>query len=147
MTARLSTLLAVVLMCGGCSGSAIDTLNAPATTGTAKGTDTFSSFLALGGSSVHTFSLGQAGTLTVTLTSVTPGGVLGLGVGTPDASGAGCTLTSAVDATAAVVDAANGTATPQLTIQVASGKYCVKVYDNGQLDGIGRSFTVSIGHP
>jgi hypothetical protein len=129
--------------CAGCSGS----LTEPPTTTTGTGTDTFTSFLAIGGSSIHTFPVTQAGTIAVTLTVVTPAGVVGLGVGVPDASGSGCNLTSSLDASAAVADATTGATTPQMTIPVSVVRtYCVKVYDSGQLSDIGRTFTVTISH-
>jgi hypothetical protein len=136
--------LVVASFCAGCSS----TLTEPATTTTGTGTDTFTSFLAIGGSSVHTFPVTQAGTIAVTLTVVTPAGVVGLGVGVPDASGPGCNLTSSLDASAAVADATTGLTTPQLTIPASvAGTYCVKVFDSGQLSDVGRTFTVTIARP
>jgi len=64
----------------------------------------------------------------------------------PNASG-GCGLTSSLDASAAIADPTTGATTPQLTIPAVVGTYCAKVYDSGQLGGIGRTFTVTITHP
>jgi hypothetical protein len=138
--------LVLVSLCAGCSGSALDTLASPAGAGT-PGTETFASFLALGGTSIHTFSFTQAGNIALTLTVVTPAGVVGMGIGVPVATGSGCTLTNALDASAAVVDPTNGTTTAQLTIPAVAGTYCAEVYDSGQLGGIGRTFSVTIAHP
>jgi hypothetical protein len=145
MRARGAAMLVFASLCAGCSGNAITTTAPTTTAGT--GTVTFASFLALGGSSVHTFSVTKAGTIDVTLTVVTPAAVVGLGIGVPNASGSGCSLTNSLDATAAVADATTGATTPQLTIPAAVGTYCAEVYDSGQLGGIGRTFSVTITHP
>jgi hypothetical protein len=145
MRARVAAMLVFVPLCAGCSSSALNTTAPTTTAGT--GTETFASFLAIGGSSVHTFPVTQAGTIAVTLTVVTPAGVVGLGVGVPNASGPGCNITNSLDASAAVADATTGATTPQLTIPAVVGTYCAKVYDSGQLGSIGRTFTVTIAHP
>ena len=144
MRVRLAVVLLFVSLCAGCSGTATTTTAPTTTAGT--GTDTFTSFLAIGGSSVHTFSVTQAGTIDVTLTAVTPGAVVGLGVGVPNASGSGCSLTNSLDASAAVPDATTGATTPQLTIPSVVGTYCAEVYDSGGLGGVGRTFSVTITH-
>ena len=143
MRVRAAALLVIVSLCAGCSSSALDTTAPTTTAGT--GTETFTSFLAIGGSSIHTFPVAQAGTIAVTLTLVTPAGVVGLGVGVPNAGG--CSLTNSLDASAAIADATTGATTPQLTIPAAVGTYCAKVYDSGQLDGVGRTFSATIAHP
>jgi hypothetical protein len=143
MTTRLAALLVIASLCAACSGTDLET--AP-TTPAGTGTETFSSFLAIGGKSVHTFPVAQAGTIDVTLTVVTPAAVVGMGVGVPNASG-GCGLTNSLDASAAIADPTTGATTPQMTIPAAVGTYCAEVYDSGQLGGIGRTFTVTITHP
>ena len=142
MRVHAAALLVIVSLCAGCSGTDIPT--APTTTA-GTGTETFPSFLAIGGWSSHTFPVTQAGTIAVTLTVVTPAGVVGLGVGVPNAGG--CSLTNSLDASAAIADATTGATTPQLTIPAVVGTYCVKVYDSGQLESIGRTFSVTIAHP
>jgi hypothetical protein len=143
MTARVAAMLVLGSLCAGCSGANLET--AP-TTPAGTGTETFTSFLAVGGSSVHGFPVAQAGNIDVTLTVVTPAAVVGLGVGVPNAGG-GCNLTNSLEASAAIADATTGATTPQLTIPAAVGTYCAEVYDSGQLGGIGRTFTVTISHP
>jgi hypothetical protein len=145
MKMRLAALLVFVALCAGCSSNALDTTAPTTTAGT--GTDTFASFLAIGGSSTHTFPVTQAGTIAITLTVVTPAAVVGLGVGVPNASGSGCSLANSLDASAATADATTGATTPQLTIPAVVGTYCAKVYDSGQLGDIGRTFSVTIAHP
>ena len=144
MKIRLAALLVFLPLCAGCSSSALATTVPTTTAG--NGTDTFASFLALGGSSIHTFPVNQAGTIAVTLTILTPAGVVGLGIGVPNASGSGCSLTNSLDASAAIADATTGATTPQMTIPAVVGVYCAEVYDSGQLGGIGRTFTVTIAH-
>lgn len=102
-------------------------------------TDTFASFLAIGGSSAHTFPVSQSGTVIITLTSVTPSSTVGLGIGIPGAPGSPCILSSSVNATAG--------STPQITIPVDAGKYCVKIYDPGDVTAPGVSFSTTIAHP
>jgi len=144
MTARFTAILVLASLCTACSGTLTDpTVTAAAGTGTV----TFASFLSLGGTNVHAFTVTQAGTITITLTSVTPAGVVGLGVGIPNVSGPGCTLTNSLDTPAAVPDPTTSATTPQLTIPAVPGTYCAEVYDSGQLGNVGRSFSVTIVHP
>ena len=144
MRRRGAAALVFVSLCAGCSGTNIAT--APTTTA-GTGTETFASFLAIGGSSVHTFHVTQAGTIAITLTVVTPAGVVGLGVGVPNANSTACSLTNSLDASAAIADATTGATTPQLTIPAVVGTYCAGVYDSGQLGSVGRTFSVTIAHP
>jgi hypothetical protein len=144
MTARFTAILALVSLSTACSG----TLTDPTVTATAgTGTVTFASFLSLGGTTVHAFTVTQAGTITITLMSVTPAGVVGLGVGTPNVSGHGCTLINSLDTSAAIPDPTTSATTPQLTIPAVPGTYCAEVYDSGQLGDVGRDFSVTIVHP
>jgi hypothetical protein len=100
-------------------------------------TDTFASFLAIGGSSAHTFPVTKSGTIIITLTSVTPSFNIGVGIGIPITSS--CLLSSSLTTTAG--------STPQITIPVDPGTYCVEVYDAGTLNVPGVSFSLTIAHP
>ena len=103
-------------------------------------TETFASLLYTGGIAARTFSASQSGTVTLTLTSVTPSTIVGLGVGIRGPSGGpACLLSSSVDATP-------GSA-PQLTVAVDAGTYCVQVYDSGHVNSSGVAFSVAINHP
>ncbi len=84
------------------------------------------------------FTVG-AGTVTVTLTTVGPPVVsVGLGIGVPG-GGASCNLSMAVGSAAPAT-------TPQISVPVDAGTYCVQVYDVGAVpDHI--NFTVSVTHP
>jgi hypothetical protein len=113
---------------------------APSSSSAAATTTTaFSSFLVTGGSTAHAFPISQGGTVNLTLTSVTPSGVIGLGIGIPSPTGAACSLARSVDASA-------GSA-PQLTVAVEPSTYCVEVYDSGHVAAPGVSFSLTIDHP
>jgi hypothetical protein len=111
----------------------------PSSSNPTAATDTFASFLAIGGSSAHTFPVSQSGTVIITLTSVTPSSIVGLGIGIPGASSSTCILSRSLNATAG--------STPQITIPVDAGTYCVQLYDPGGLTAPGVSFSTTIAHP
>ena len=100
-------------------------------------TDTFASFLAIRGSSAHTFPVSKSGTIVVTLTSVTPSFMVGVGIGIP--SSTTCILSISSNATAG--------STPPITVPVDAGTYCVEVYDAGALNVPGVAFSMTIAHP
>lgn len=102
-------------------------------------TETFSTQIATGGAASRTFTVRVAGTIRVTLASTTPGGVvLGLSLGVPRTTGAGCLPTRSV-ATAAG-------AAPQITLTAEAGVYCAQVYDIGTVaDSV--AFTLNIERP
>ena len=108
------------------------------TTTTSPVTETFSSQLAVGGSSSRSFNAAKAGTATVTLTSVGSSTTLklGFGIGIPDTLGAGCRFTRSSET------AAGG----QLSAAVDAGTYCVRVYDLGTLAAT-TNFTITIVRP
>jgi hypothetical protein len=135
---RLAALFAVVSLCGGCSTNSALTTTAPTSTN-GSGTDTFSSFVSVGGSSSHVFHVLQAGTIAMTLTTLSRPVIVGMGIGMPNASGSGCSLTNSLNA-APGSDA-------QLTIPAAVGTYCAEIYDSGQLGGFAVAFTATIAHP
>jgi hypothetical protein len=131
----LCALCAAVLLCSACGGS--DTTTAPPAS--TAGTDTFASLVTPGGTAAHTFPVDTAGTITMTLTSVTPPIPIGLGIGIPGQDTSICSLSQSVETTAG--------ATPQLTIAVDPGTYCVQIYDSGHVTDPGASFSVTIVHP
>jgi hypothetical protein len=104
-------------------------------------TEIFSGRVGVGGSAFYSFTVGQNGTVNVTLADVggfnVPSTVwLGLGLGTP--SGEDC-------AAATTVNTASGSAV-QLTGTYAPGVYCVRVFDIGNLVAV-AAFNVTIAHP
>jgi hypothetical protein len=111
----------------------------PPSSTTAPVTETFASFLASGGSSTHRFPISQGGTISITLTSVTPSAIVGLGIGIPGSTSSNCEFSSSLSTT-------SGT-TPQLTVTADAGTYCVQLYDPGGLNSPGVSFSATITHP
>ena len=98
----------------------------------------FTSTVLPGASASRSFDTAAAGTLTVVLTSTTPGGVkVGVGLGITRSNGS-CALSSAIEATAG--------AAAQISISADKGAYCAKVYDLGTLQAA-LPFTLSISHP
>jgi hypothetical protein len=87
-------------------------------------TDTFTGTLLVLGSNTHQFTVSQIGGVKVTLTSVTPGAAVGVGVGTP--SGANCLLIQNLTAVADPGVQISGTAT-------ITGSFCISVFDVGNL--------------
>jgi hypothetical protein len=136
---RLAALFALVSLGGGCSTNSPYTTTTAPTSTNGSGTDTFASFVSVGGSSSHMFHVLQAGAIAITLTTLSRPVVVGMGVGVPNASGSGCSLTNSLNAAA-------GT-DPQLTVPAAVGTYCVEIYDSGQLGGFAVMFSATIAHP
>jgi hypothetical protein len=107
------------------------------TASTSPVTETFSSMLAAGGTSAHTFMLTERGTITVTLTSVDPAIQVGVGIGI--AGGApSCSLTK------------SALVAPGTTVQIAEtagpGGYCAEIYDPGTVvEQV--NFSMTIQHP
>jgi hypothetical protein len=120
--------------CGGETSS--PTAASPATT-----TETFSATVAQGGSAVHAFSVSAMGTVTIRLASVSPLSTMSLGVaiGTWDGTTCGSSLSSNTDARSGAT-ALTGTA--------ATGSYCVRVYDSGNVPTDWTvEYTVEVVHP
>lgn len=117
-------LLSIAFLSAACGTTYFDLPTAP--TAPAPDPAIFSSQLTRGGSASHQFALSAAANIQVTLTSVTPSVVVGLGVGIPRPDGSGCNLTRSVETTAS--------ASPQITISADPGTYCVKIYDIGRIE-------------
>jgi hypothetical protein len=128
------TLLAALGLVPACG----NTITSPSTSTTSV-TDTFSSAIAIGGSTSRTFAVSSAGTVQVTLTSYGAGQPAGLGIGVPTSTvGAPCALTQSV------ITAPGGS--PQIVTTADAGSYCVQIYDIGNLSG-DTGFTITIQHP
>lgn len=86
--------------------------------------ETFSDTLLVLGANTHSFTVTDIGGVKVSLTSLKPGAVVGLGVGT---SGVGrCSIIDHIPAVAGASIQLSGTVT-------VPGTYCVEVYDLGNL--------------
>jgi hypothetical protein len=102
-------------------------------------TETFASTLAVQGTAFRTFTVSQAGTVSVTLVSDGPPTIpFGLGLGVR-AGATGCNLTTAV--TTMPGD------TAQITAPVDAGAYCAGIYDIGNIPSGEVNFSVRIVHP
>jgi hypothetical protein len=86
--------------------------------------ETFSDTLVVLGANSHPFSVQQVGGVKVSITSITPGAAVGLGVGTP--SGGRCLANTTVTTVAGPTPQLSGTAS-------ITGSFCVSVYDTGGL--------------
>jgi hypothetical protein len=133
-------ILASVMFVSACSNPFSDLFNSPTTPSTATPTtDTFNGTLTPSGSLVFTFSVATAGSVAVTLTTISPAttGPLGLGVG-PSSNGT-CTIANSTSGAMAA-------ASPQLSAMENPGSYCVKVSDAGSLTTT-STVTVTVAHP
>jgi hypothetical protein len=121
---KLLALIASVMIVAACSNPLSD-LFGPSTPSAT--TDTFNGNLAPSGSLVFTFSVATAGSVAVTLTTVSPAttGPLSLGIG-PSSSNGTCTIANSTSA-------ATAAGSPQLSANENPGSYCVKVSDAGTL--------------
>ena len=134
----VSALCATIVFAVGCSND-----STAATTPTSPSgpvTENISGAVAVGGLTSHAFSTASAGTITVTLSSLSvPSTVVGLGLGVfnPGANYV-CSLTTSLNT-------APGTAA-QISATVDTGTYCVEIYDIGTL-GVPQAFSISIVHP
>ena len=142
---RTLTLLVVASMGVGCSNSS-QSPTTPSTTSTSGASDFpyyFTGTLAPQTSSFYSFTVAQAGTVSVTLASLsvgpfnpTPGTPVGLGFGTP--AGTDCSLTRSLKTGAGLA--------AQLVTPVALGVFCVDIFDVGSLT-VPTDFVIRIVHP
>jgi hypothetical protein len=104
-----------------------DASTATSPTATSPVTETFSGQFIPGGSAARSFTAASSGTVSITLTEIGPPAdvVVGLGIGIPQSNGSGCYLTQTVQTGAA--------STPQITVAVDAGAYCLRLYDTGSL--------------
>jgi hypothetical protein len=136
--ATLGALVAASLQLAACGGGS----TTPTTTATPTPeikTETFTGTLAQGGSAFHPFTVVAQGTITATLTSLSPQSSITSGFGIGQTSGTTCTLiTGAYSETAKVGFALSGT--------IAVGSYCVMVYDLGNSAGA-NDYVITVSHP
>lgn len=117
----IAVVLGLSLYAVGCSDP-----EAPATPTPARPTitDTFTGRLVVLGTNTHQFTVQQVGGVQVSITGITPGAAVGIGVGTP--SGANCLLIDKLTAVPSPNVQLSGTAT-------LVGTFCVSVFDVGNL--------------
>ena len=106
-------------------------------------TETFTGSIGQNGTATHNFTVTSSGnTLLAGFTSLSPTTVtaLGLGIGSFDASSSTCGLNQSQN------DAARNGNTG-LSGTAASGSYCLRVYDGGNVPvGVTVSYTVQVQH-
>jgi hypothetical protein len=103
-----------------------------------KVSTTFSGSVAREGVSSHSFTVEREGAVEIKLTALGAptehGTEIGLGLGTPTASGS-CALVEAVDSTPV---------SGQLGGTLQKGTYCVAVYDSGEVPAQPVDYTISV---
>lgn len=129
--------LALALMGAACDNSGTATSPDPVT----LRTETFSGSVDPGGVASHRFTVVQQGEVDITLTTAGPPATItmGLGVGTPSATG--CDLNISGGSVPA-----QASTTPQLIGTAAPGDLCVAIYDIGnQVATV--NYTLTVAHP
>lgn len=100
---------------------------------------TYATIFTAKGTVTRTFEMIASGTVTMTLTSVTPDVPLGLGIGIPTVGAvSACNLTRSL--------ITRGGASPQITIPAEPGTWCVRVWDPGTVTTERVSFSLSVQH-
>lgn len=126
--------------CGLKDSTATTSTTSPTTT---TSTESFTRKFTLGGNGVDGFTVSAAGSITLSLTAVSPLSTMALGValGTWDSTSLTCgTIIVKNDNAKSGATALTGTAT--------AGNYCVKVYDSGNVPSDWTvSYTVQVVHP
>jgi hypothetical protein len=141
LTAALAVLAAVLTVaCGLLPDSSSSSSSGSTTAPSTAGTTTFSGTLGVQSSSFISFTVGSAGTVSVTLASLSPAVTagVGLGLGTPNGT-TSCSMTNSVSN-------AQPSSAAQLTVPAAAGTYCAVVFDPGSLT-TATAFSLSVTHP
>jgi hypothetical protein len=127
--------VALAALAGACGGSSTDTTTTP--TNPTLTTVTLTGTLLAGGAAFHNFTVTQQGTLTATLTNLTPQATITVGFGIGQPIGTTCTLLSTLE-TAKVGSVLSGT--------IAPGSFCIQIYDIGNVQG-SDDYTITLVHP
>jgi len=125
--------VSLAALAGACGGSSTTTPTTPAPPIT---TETLTGTIQAGGVAFHTFTITQQGTLTATLTSLSPQTTITMGLGIGTLSGTACSLLS-TNETTKVGTVLSGT--------IAVGAYCVQIYDIGNVQG-SDDYTITLAH-
>jgi hypothetical protein len=134
----LLSLVIVVTSAAGCNDKTPTVTTPTPTTPATIVTEVFAGTLSTNGASTYPFSATTGGTVTATLTTLTPDTTLPIGLSIGTWTGSACQVVIANDnaAQAAVI---TGTVT-------SAASLCVRVYDVGKVTSP-ESFTVTVGHP
>ena len=136
----LAGLLAFAVLGAAC-GSDNTTPTTPTAPTSSLGTETLKGAMAQKGQALRTFTVLQAGTVTVTYDGTDPvsSTVLGLGIGIRAATGIDCQFTRTLNTAPST--------TPQISIAVDPGTYCAGVYDIGTVGPNGITVSVTVSRP
>jgi hypothetical protein len=128
--------LAAASACGSTSATTPTSPTTPVTI-----TESFSGTLAQLGSATQVFTVSATGTVEISLMSVAPLTTMALGVGVQSSDGTNCLTTiTQNDNARSGASALRGT--------VAAGKYCLRLYDSGNIPAAGSAdYTIQIVHP
>lgn len=138
MRAIGASTLCVLLALSAAACSNDSTTSPSTTTTTSPVTDSFASLLAVGGATTRTFAVSTAGTVKITLSTLSNANArVGVSLGLP-ATGAPCSPSISVIT-------GPGSA-PQVQTAVSAGTYCAQVFDTGTLKE-DTAFTLTIEHP
>jgi hypothetical protein len=125
--------LGLAALAAACGGSSATT---PTTTPTTT-TETFTGTVPAGGVAFHNFTVAQQGTITATLTALSPQSTITVGLGIGNPSGTTCSLVS-TNETTKMGSVLSGT--------IAVGAYCIQIYDIGNIQG-SDDYTITLVHP
>lgn len=129
--------LLLVVALGGVAACSSDTSTPVSPTTVPSTSFTWATVFTARGSATRSFEQISRGSVTITLTTVTPDVPLGIGIGIPRQDGTGCNLTTAVTA--------SPSASPQITITADPGVWCVRAWDPGTVPER-VSFSMSVVH-
>jgi len=130
-----SVLLIGALMAAGCDNDP-DTPDTPTTPDPVS--DTFTGTINVNGAATHTFTVGPAGVVTATLTTVTPDATVQVGFGLGTWNGSNCQLVLTKD------DGLQGNAVTG--VNSGPGTLCVRIYDVGRMTQT-LGYTLTVVHP
>lgn len=132
----LALLVVAAVGLAACDNTVDDRNNTP-TTPTPDVTETFSGTINQNGAATHAFNVNAGGTVTATLTTLSPEGTIaGLALGTWN--GALCQIVLANDS-AVQSNVVTGTVS-------SIGSLCVRISDTGKLTGA-TDYTITVVHP
>jgi hypothetical protein len=120
-------------LAGACGGSSATT---PTPTPSLI-TETFNGTVLAGGFAFHNFNVAAQGSLTATLTSLSPQSTITMGFGIGQPSGVDCTLLS-TNESAKVGSVLQGT--------ITVGAFCVRIYDIGNVQ-VSDDYVLTVVHP
>ena len=125
--------LAALAACGGG-----DSPTTAATPTPESKTETFTGTLTQSGSVYHPFTIAAQGSISVTLTTLSPQSTITMGLGIGTVSGTTCTLlTGAYSESAKAGSTLSGT--------IATGSYCVLLYDIGNMTSA-NDYVITVVH-